>query len=96
MKDRLYLVIMYDIKETKTRTALSKLLEYYGLQRAQYSVFIGELDRPGFRELEGRIRNYGLEPGDKVRIIELCEACRKKMIVIGEDVPEKKEHVILG
>ncbi len=96
MKGVVFLIVMYDIKETKTRTALSKLLEYYGLQRAQYSVFMGELDRPGFNELRDRLKNYGLEQGDKVRIVELCESCRRKMIVIGEDVPEKQQHIILG
>ena len=36
-------LISYDIQETKIRTKVAKLLEKAGMERIQYSVFLGDL-----------------------------------------------------
>lgn len=36
-------MVCYDISESKVRTKLVDLLEYYGFDRIQYSVFVGRV-----------------------------------------------------
>ena len=85
MKRDRYLYIMYDVKDDTNRSALATRLIYYGLQRVQYSVFRGVVNARDTMLVESEIRDM-VDDGDKVHIIDLCEACRKNLIAIG-DVP---------
>jgi hypothetical protein len=40
------------------------------------------------------INAMDLGEGDKIHVIDLCEACRKWMLFIGR-MPDVKEHIIL-
>lgn len=93
MKRDRYLYIMYDVKDDANRSALASRLIYYGMQRVQCSVFRGVINARDMMLVEGEIRDM-VDDGDKVHIIDLCEACRKNLITIG-DVPAVPQHLIL-
>jgi len=71
---------IYDISDDKRRTALSKMLQDYGLRRIQYSGFLGDLN-PNDREiLSKEVGRFIEAETDSVYIIPLCDrdakACR--------------------
>lgn len=94
MKQERHLYILYDIKEDSTRTHLSKRLAYYGLRRVQYSVFNGIVPLKDKDELLREIKEMELGEEDKIHVIDLCEACRREVIIIGT-MPVVREHIVL-
>jgi CRISPR-associated protein Cas2 len=64
---------MYDIEDDRTRFKISEACLDYGLERIQFSVFRGKLNRNKREELLMRLTNVlGEEPG-KILIQPLCE-----------------------
>ena len=80
----MFYVVAYDIRDDRRRTRVAKILEDFG-DRAQYSVFEMELDRPErIKALHRRLEN-AIEPSeDGVRSYFLCRDCRKKATVLGQ------------
>lgn len=80
----MFYVVAYDIRDNRRRTRVARILEDFG-DRAQYSVFEMELDRPERIEaLQRRLKN-AIEPSeDGVRTYFLCRDCRKKAAVLGQ------------
>lgn len=94
MKQERHLYVVYDIKEDATRSRLAKRLAYYGLRRVQYSVFNGIVTLKDKNELLKEINDMGQGEEDKIHVIDLCEACRREVLIIGR-MPEVREHIIL-
>ena len=64
---------MYDIEDDRTRFRVSEACLDYGLERIQFSVFRGKLNRNKREELLMRLTNVlGEEPG-KILIQPVCE-----------------------
>ena len=92
----LYL-ITYDVPEEypKLRRKISLILKNWGLQRIQYSVFIGDISR-NFAEtialqINEVIKN---EPAD-VRIFPICQKCLEKAIIIANNNLYEKEKTVV-
>jgi len=81
------LLICYDIEEDKDRTDLIELLEYYHLARIQYSVFFGSIPDTEYRILIRRIRDGFTRESIKIMIMEICERCMDRVILINEEIP---------
>jgi len=94
MKQERHLYIVYDIKEDSTRNHLSRRLAYYGLRRVQYSVFNGIVTIKDKEALVKEINELELGEEDKIHVIDLCEACRREVIIIGK-MPEVREHIVI-
>ncbi len=94
MKQERHLYVVYDIKEDATRSRLAKRLAYYGLRRVQYSVFNGIVTLKDKEAMLKEINAMDLGEWDKIHVIDLCEACRKGVLIIGR-MPDVKEHIIL-
>jgi len=94
MKQERHLYIVYDIKDDSTRGHLSRRLAYYGLRRVQYSVFNGIVTLKDKNELLKEIKEMELGDEDKIHVIDLCEACRREVVIIGK-MPDVKEHIVL-
>jgi len=94
MKQERHLYIVYDIEEDSTRSHLSKRLAYYGLRRVQYSVFNGIVTLKDKNELLKEINEMELGEEDKIHVIDLCEACRREVIIIGK-MPQVREHIVV-
>ena len=52
----MHVLLIYDITHDSTRNKVVRVCEDYGLDRVQYSAFIGTLSRLHQRELMSRIR----------------------------------------
>jgi CRISPR-associated protein Cas2 len=66
-------LVMYDIEDDRTRFRVSEACLDYGLERIQFSVFRGKLNRNKREELLMRLTNVlGEEPG-KILIQPVCE-----------------------
>jgi CRISPR/Cas system-associated endoribonuclease Cas2 len=45
-------------------------------------------------EILKEIKEMRLGEKDKIHVIDLCERCRKEMVIIGK-MPEVREHIVL-
>lgn len=80
----MFYVVAYDIRDDRRRTRVANILEDFG-DRAQYSVFEMELDRPErIKALHRRLEN-AIEPSeDGVPSYFLCRDCHQKATVLGQ------------
>ena len=76
---------IYDISDDKRRTALSKMLQDYGLRRIQYSGFLGDLN-PNDREILSReVGRFVEAETDSVYIIPLCDRDAKTCRIVSKN-----------
>jgi len=88
-------VISYDISDDKRRDRMRKFLEDYG-HRVQKSVFECFLTKEILVEVKRGIERIISEKEDRVRIYQICRACRKRAEISGfTEVPEEEEFVIV-
>ena len=68
-----HVLVVYDIPHDRTRTKVADICEDYGLDRMQYSAFIGELQRVRQEELMEKLgHRLGKRPG-KISLFPICE-----------------------
>jgi CRISPR-associated protein Cas2 len=73
MKQELRTLVMYDIEDDRVRYRVSEACLDFGLERIQFSVFRGKLNRNKREELLMRLTDMlGDEPG-KILIQPMCE-----------------------
>lgn len=77
-------LIIYDITDDNLRNHVSELLKDYGLQRIQYSAFIGNLRRDKLNSLMVDLRRLIGEAVENVQIYPLCDVCFKGRREIGK------------
>ena len=82
-------LIIYDITDDNLRNHVSELLKDYGLQRIQYSAFIGNLRRDKLNSLTVDLRRLIGEAVENVQIYPLCDVCFRGRREIGK--PKKYE-----
>jgi len=81
-------LLMYDIPDDRTRTKIADFCLDYGLDRIQYSSFLGDLARPHQEELVLKIKKrLGKKPGN-VQLFPICDNDWRRRIVY---VKEQKE-----
>jgi CRISPR-associated protein Cas2 len=77
-------LVVYDIVEDRVRARVADTCLDYGLQRIQYSAFLGDLSRNHQDELLQRLRRHlGRTPGH-VALFPLCDPdfrCRREIRV---------------
>jgi len=77
-------LLIYDISNDNARTKVADLCLDYGLDRVQYSAFLGQLSRTYQEDLMLRIKEkLGKRPGD-VRLIPICAKDWAAQLVIEE------------
>ncbi|MCL0065608.1 CRISPR-associated endonuclease Cas2 [Dehalococcoidia bacterium] len=77
-----YMVISYDISDDRKRNKVANILEDYG-KRVQYSVFECRLDEKTLAELIDKLKPFP-ERNDSIRVYQICEACLKRVILLGK------------
>ena len=91
-------LIIYDISDDNLRNRISELLKDYGLQRIQYSAFIGNLRRDKLNSLTVDLRRLIGEAVENVQIYPLCDLCFKGRREIGKpkryELVEEKRKII--
>jgi CRISPR-associated protein Cas2 len=80
-------VVAYDIEDDKRRTRVHKLLCAYG-KWTQYSLFECHLTRLQRVELRDRLDMLVNPDTDSVRFYPLCDACIKRVDIIGGVQPQ--------
>jgi CRISPR-associated protein Cas2 len=80
---------MYDIREDRIRTKVSKLCEKAGLNRVQYSVFLGTLDSNERDTLELQIQGLINEEEDSVYIFPMSKNELKETVLLGQAFDKK-------
>ena len=91
-------LIIYDISDDNLRNRISELLKDYGLQRIQYSAFIGNLRRDKLNSLTVDLRRLIGEAVENVQIYPLCDVCFKGRREIGKpkryELVEEKRKIV--
>ena len=79
-------LLVYDIPDDKTRTKVADFCLDYGLDRIQYSAFVGELTRTYQEELMLKIgKRLGKQPG-KVQLFVICDKDWRQRLEIIQEV----------
>jgi CRISPR-associated protein Cas2 len=92
MRQELHTLVMYDIESDRIRYRVSEACLDFGLERIQFSVFRGKLNRNKREELLMRLtQTLGDEPG-KILIQPMCEDDFKSALelVRGSALPSVK------
>lgn len=76
--------VLYDIKDDRSRTKVSKLCKQTGLYRVQYSVFLGTLDAHQKDTLRLQIEEYIDEETDKVYIFPMNKTELQQTELLGQ------------
>ena len=77
----MFLVVSYDISDTKRRNRLHRALKNFGV-RVQYSVFECVLAAKDVKRLEAAVRREIMDD-DHVRYYHLCESCARQVVALG-------------
>jgi CRISPR-associated protein Cas2 len=80
-------LLIYDISHDGTRTKVADACLDYGLQRIQYSAFIGEISRIHQRELLLKIKRRIGKQNANVQVFPLDEKCwsNRRVIEVREE-----------
>ncbi len=67
-------LLVYDIPDDRIRTRVADICLDYGLDRIQYSAFLGDLERTHQEELMIKLaKRLGKQPGN-IQLFPLCES----------------------
>ena len=79
-------LLVYDIPDDKTRTKIADFCLDYGLDRIQYSAFLGDLTRTYQEELMLRIEDRLGERAGNIQLFVMCDRdWRQRLEIIQED-----------
>ncbi len=89
-------LIVYDITDDSIRNRVSNKLKDYGLERIQYSAFVGELQPRRYRSLVGELKKIISKAKGERKVIHLFPLpvdSIRKVEVVGEWQGERRERV---
>lgn len=66
-------LIIYDIEEDKIRNKMAEFCKDYGLERIQYSAFLGDLNRNRREEIFMKLRKLLGKKKGNIQVIPICE-----------------------
>jgi CRISPR-associated protein Cas2 len=69
----LYVMMIYDIEDTKIRSQVFEVAKDYGLESIQYSVFLGKLNRNMREELFLKVKDKIKDKNGNVLVIPIGE-----------------------
>lgn len=78
-------LVMYDIEEDKARSKIADACLDYGLDRVQFSAFIGQLSRNHQQELMMRIEQILADKRGRVHLISVGQQEWRNRIILGGD-----------
>ncbi len=85
-------LVVYDIPNDRARTKIADVCQDYGLDRIQYSAFLGDLQRTHQEELLKKIgKQLGKRPG-KVHLFTMCEKDWRLKLEIVQEGQENEEE----
>lgn len=81
--------VLYDIKNDRTRGKIAKACLQSGLNRVQYSCFVGNLDENEIDELQVRIEDLYNEDEDSVYIFPMSRKDFNQTVLLGQAFDKK-------
>ncbi len=85
-------LLVYDIPHDRTRTKIADFCLDYGLDRVQYSAFVGDLARTHQEELILKIAGQLGDRKGKIQLFVICDKdWRQRLEVIQEKGSDKDE-----
>ncbi len=76
--------MIYDITDDNLRVLIAETLKDYGLQRIQYSAFIGGLRRDKLNSLLVDLKNLIKDLVENVQLYPVCDTCFKSRREVGK------------
>lgn len=90
-------VVIYDITDDNLRALVAETLKDYGLQRIQYSGFMGSLRRDELNSLLVDLKNLIKDLVENVQLFPMCDSCFKGRHEVGKpkkyEFKEKKDSI---
>jgi len=77
-------VVIYDVSDDNLRNQVAETLKDYGLQRIQYSGFMGDLRRDQLNSLLVDIKNLIKDLTENVQLFPMCDSCLKGKKMVGK------------
>jgi len=90
-----FVIVCYDIPETKVRNRLVFRLFSYGLSRVQYSVFYGNIPVNRIELMIRQIPEEFSQETDKILIIPICKNCVSHLVQVHGELPKKPQTFIV-
>jgi CRISPR-associated protein Cas2 len=84
-------LLVYDISNDSTRTKVADFCLDYGLDRIQYSAFLGELARTHQEELMLKIGERLGDRSGKIQLFAICEKDWRQRLEIIQEEDEDEE-----
>lgn len=84
-------LVVYDIPDDKARTKIADICLDYGLDRIQFSAFLGELARTHQEALMGQIKKTLGKKAGHVQLVAVCEKDWRLRIVIKQEGKAESE-----
>ena len=84
-------VVCYDIREDNTRTKVSDACKETGLERIQYSVFVGELKTHEKRTLYEEVKKIIKDNNANIHFIPISQTHENSHLVVVSINPETEE-----
>ena len=81
--------MIYDITDDNLRALVAETLKDYGLQRIQYSGFMGDLRRDELNSLLVDLKNLIKDLVENVQLFPMCDSCLRRKKEVGK--PKKYE-----
>lgn len=81
------ILVIYDIPGDRARARVADACLDYGLERIQFSAFVGPLGRAHRRELELKVARLLEREPAKVRFIPLDDTCWQQQRIIEREAP---------
>jgi CRISPR-associated protein Cas2 len=81
-------LLVYDIPDDRTRTKIADFCLDYGLDRIQYSAFLGDLARTHQEELILRIGERLEDREGKIQLFTMCEKDWRQRLEIIQEADE--------
>ena len=79
-------LVIYDIAPDGLRSKVADICEDYGLQRIQYSAFMGELNRNKQDELMQKLKRKLGRADGSIHLYPICEKDLRLCIAVGERI----------
>lgn len=94
-KPEVSVLVLYDVEDDRIRLRLADLCLNYGLERIQFSAFLGKINRNRRQELSLRIQDLIGTESARVRVIPITEDAFKEMWILDQyrlDADKLKER----
>jgi CRISPR-associated endonuclease Cas2 len=93
--ETVFVIVCYDIPDTKVRNRLVYFLLSRGLSRVQLSVFSGEIPVSRAAPLTRELRQDFPKENEKILIVLLCKTCVSNIVHLHDTIPTRPPSYIV-